>query len=201
MNNAVVLWTGGKDSFLALQIAQEQCLHIVGLATFVPVGNPLFQAHPQTEMEDQAKRLGLKIYFIEVGEPYKESYVDGLNWLKSNLSAEVAITGDIDYVDGCASWIIDCCERVEMDVYRPLWKRDREWIMKQLVSRNIQARISYINDVAIPSEWKGRLIDTQLIEELKEISADAGVDLTGENGEYHTMVVDAPGMAEVKCCH
>jgi diphthine-ammonia ligase len=196
MKNAVVLWTGGKDSCLALHIAQEQNLSIVGLVTFVPVGNPLFRAHPQPEMEQQAKRLGLKVHFLEVREPYKESYIDKLKWVKSELGAATAVTGDIDYVGGCANWIVECCEQAELEVFRPLWQREREWVMEQLLARKIQARISFVSHSAIPPEWNGRLIDSKLLQELRAICKTNGIDLAGENGEYHTMVMAAPGMGE-----
>jgi diphthine-ammonia ligase len=196
MKNAVVLWTGGKDSCLALHIAQEQNYNIVGLVTFVPVGNPLFQAHPQPEMEKQAARLGLHVHFLEVREPYKESYIEQLKWIKTTLNATTAVTGDIDYVGGCSNWIVDCCEKAELEVLRPLWQQDREWVMEQLLTRGIQARISFISHSAIPSDWNGRLIDRQLLSEMKVLCKNCGIDLAGENGEYHTMVTGAPGMAD-----
>lgn len=197
MKNAVVLWTGGKDSCLALHIAQEQGFKIVGLATFVPVGNSEFRAHPQSEMKQQAARLGLKVHFLEVSEPYKESYIEKLKWIKSELNASTAITGDIDYVGGCANWIVDCCEQSDLEIYRPLWQKNREWVMEELLSRQIKARISYISHSAIPQKWNGRVIDQALLQEIKTLSLESGIDLAGENGEYHTMVISAPGMAHI----
>ncbi len=51
MKNAVVLWTGGKDSCLALHLSKYK-YHIKALATFVPAGEGEFRAHPQSEMRD-----------------------------------------------------------------------------------------------------------------------------------------------------
>lgn len=197
MKNAVISWTGGKDSCLALHLAQEQGLKIVGLVTFVPVGNPEFRAHPQTEMVQQAQRLGLKVHFLEVREPYKESYVEQMKWMKAALGASAIVTGDIDYVGGCANWIVDCAERAGLEIARPLWQRDREWVMNELLSRGIQARISYVSHEAIPPSWKDRVIDRAFLAEMREVCRAHGIDLAGENGEYHTMVIAAPGMAAI----
>jgi diphthine-ammonia ligase len=198
MENAVVLWTGGKDSCLALHLVRdnlERHINIVALATFVPPGNVEFRAHPQTEMRNQAKKLGLDIHFIEIHEPYRESYVEALKGMKRDFGASIVITGDIDLVKGHPNWMEECCQGLDIEVHRPLWQRSREWIMEELLARNIQARISFINHPSIPVEWLNRIIDRQFLSELKALSASSGIDLTGENGEYHTMVVAAPAFA------
>src|SRR5580704_9376360 len=100
MQNAVVLWTGGKDSCLALHLARENNLNIVALITFVPPGNAEFEAHPQSRMQKQAKRMALDIHFIEITEPYKFSYIKALKWIEDTFMASVVITGDIDLVEG-----------------------------------------------------------------------------------------------------
>jgi diphthine-ammonia ligase len=192
MKTAVVLWTGGKDSCLALHLASEENFKILALVTFVPEGNTEFQAHPQSKMLRQAERLGLKIHFVEIREPYRPSYVEALKWIKNSMGAATVVTGDIDLVQGQPNWIVDCCGGLGLEVHRPLWKKDRAWIMQELLSRKIQVRISYINHPAIPSTWLNRLIDEGLLKELQSLASSSGIDLAGENGEYHTMVVDGP---------
>lgn len=64
MQNAVVLWTGRKDSCLALHLAQESNLNIVALVTFVPARNVEFVAHPQSRMREQAQGMGINMHFI-----------------------------------------------------------------------------------------------------------------------------------------
>ena len=41
-------------------------------------------------------------------------------------------------------------------------------------------------------EWLGRELDIDCLKSLKALSDEYEIDLCGENGEYHTMVVDAP---------
>ena len=199
---AVELWTGGKDSCLALHLVREQRadVEVVALVTFVPSGGggggatTEFKAHPQTEMRSQAARLGLPLHFVEVAEPYEASYASGLTWVRDALGATVVVTGDIDLVNGMPNWIEARCEGLGVDVERPLWLKPREWVLQQVLARGIKARFTYLAHPALPREWLGRVIDAAVVQELKAISASAGgVDAAGENGEYHTMVVDAPG--------
>jgi uncharacterized protein (TIGR00290 family) len=192
MKKAVVLWTGGKDSCLALHLAREGGFEIFALVTFVPEGGAEFLAHPQAEMREQAEKLGLAIHFLEIGTSYKESYVDGLKWIKESLGAGTVVTGDIDLVDGFPNWIEECCEGTGLAVFRPLWLKSREWVLREVLDLGMKVRISFLNHPALPRRWLNRIIDEPLFLEMKAVSASCGIDLAGENGEYHTMVVDAP---------
>lgn len=188
MQNAVVLWTGGKDSCLALHLAREQQLNILALITFVPPSEIEFRAHPQSEIREQASRAGIDIHFIKIAEPYKKSYVEALKWIRDALGVSVVVTGDIDQVAGFPNWIEQCCVGLEIEVYRPLWQKPREWIMNELLARKIEARITLINHPSLPLEWLNRVIDETLLTEMRAVAASSGIDLAGENGEYHTMV-------------
>lgn len=192
MKNAVVLWTGGKDCCLALHLAREEHFNINALVTFVPATNVEFRAHPQSEIREQARCMGLDIHFVKINEPYKQSYVEALTWVKASLGASIVITGDIDQVGGFPNWIEECSVGLDIEVIRPLWKRPREWIMNEIINRKIQAKITFLNHPSLPREWLHRIIDDQLLKEMKTISSDTEFDLAGENGEYHSMVVSAP---------
>lgn len=58
MSKAIISWTGGKDSCLALYHACQRGLKVVGLVTFVPVVGD-FLAHPLEYIEFQARNLKL----------------------------------------------------------------------------------------------------------------------------------------------
>lgn len=198
MKNAVVLWTGGKDSCLALHLALEKKINILALVTFVPQGNREFRAHPQSEIKFQAGRMGLDVYFKEIKEPYKSSYINALKWIKEDLDASIVISGDIDLVGGLPNWIEECCDGLEIDVFQPLWQKSREWVMGELLAREIKAKITWLNHPLLPREWLNRIIDKKLLTEMKSVSSSIGFDLTGENGEYHTMVISAPAFVSVE---
>ena len=192
MKKAAVLWTGGKDSCLALLLAHEMGYQIVTLATFEPFDAVEFKAHPQSEMRDQAIKLGIDIEFLKVAEPYMDSYIYNLRKLRDEFGISAVVTGDIDLVDGRPNWIVECCKDLSIEVVRPLWKLQRDTIMREIISRGIKARISLINHPLIPQTWLGKIIDEPFLEEMKTLSLTLGLDLAGENGEYHTMVNEMP---------
>jgi len=195
MRKAAVLWTGGKDSCLAMHRAYDKGIAIACLATFVPEDRREFEAHPTTETRRQANAMNLDLHFIPVREPYRDSYIKGLTWLKG-LGITAVITGDINYVEGHPNWIEECCNGLDLEVIRPLWQESRLMLLEELITRGIEARITWINHPSIPLSWKGRIIDIKCLTDLKHLSIKAGIDLCGENGEYHTMVNCAPLFAE-----
>lgn len=130
--------------------------------------------------------------FILIVEPYEKSYEEKLALLRDTTGVEGLISGDIDYVAKLPNWMEERCSKMGIDLIRPLWKNDRNVLMTEILDRQIEAQITWINDPNIPLSWKGRIIDRCLLEELKRITERTGVDLCGENGEYHTMVARAP---------
>ena len=91
---AAVLWTGGKDSFLALCRAREQGEDIACLATFVPESKE-FRAHPLERMRSQAASLGIPIHFLKVTEPFRESYISKLSELRTRYGIGKVLTGEL----------------------------------------------------------------------------------------------------------
>ncbi len=187
-----VLWTGGKDSCLSLHRVHEKGFRIACLATFVPVGEVNFIAHPIDDMKKQAEALGLPLFLMPVSEPYRAGYIAGLNSLKNEFGVTSVVTGDVDLVNGLPNWIVECCTNIAIEVIRPLWNENRQSLMTELLDRKIEAKITLVSHPALSQDWCGRIIDKLLLNELSALTKTAGIDLCGENGEYHTMVLNAP---------
>ena len=189
-STAAVLWTGGKDSSLALHEAREKGMHIRCLVTFVP-RNPVFLAHPLRFMEQQALAAGLPHVRLIVNEPFKLGYVAAIRSLKRD-GIGTLVTGDIAEVAGHSNWIGECVRHVGMRVVRPLWGREREELLQRLLALRFRLVFSCVKMQWLPEDWLGRELDYDAIEELRAIRRRNGLDLCGENGEYHTLVTDAP---------
>jgi diphthine-ammonia ligase len=188
----VVLWTGGKDSCLALFRALESKMHVCALATFVPGADARFKAHPLEMMQRQAKELGVHHELIPVSSPYRPSYEDGLARIRTLFRADAVVTGDIAEVAGFPNWISQCSSSVTLDTIRPLWHEPRRSLLREIVGRKIRAQISWISDPHLPSDWVGRYVNDAFIEDITNVAKTVDIDICGENGEYHTMVWNLP---------
>ena len=188
---ATVLWTGGKDSALALYEAILSGYEIVNLLTFIPDGVD-FLAHPLSFMEAQAQTLGLSHGMIAISEPFKEKYENAISSIKSEFEIDTLITGDISQVDDYPNWIRECSIPSRMKVLTPLWGLDRRAILNRLVSLGFQVIFSGVKSPWLTEDWLGREITKTVIEQLSSLEQETGLDLCGEQGEYHSLVLDGP---------
>jgi len=185
MTKAAVLWTGGKDSALALHLSLN-LYDISSLICFVPADNRQFYAHPQQLMTLQAQKIGIPIEFVPISEPYQQSYRRQIETTR-DAGTEVLITGDISTVGGRPNWIDEVAAGL-VGVEKPLWELDRGAILDTLASNQFEVVCSLAYKKHFQTTITGRYLDLELISQLKQLP----IDSCGEQGEYHTWVLDAP---------
>lgn len=186
-----MLWTGGKDSALALWEAGRDGFDVQCLVTFAPP-QPDFLAHPLAFMKLQAEALGLSHQVLPVREPFEEGYETHLRTMRNEMGIEAVVTGDIAEVNGAPNWIRERSQPVGMEVHTPLWGRDRRILLEQLLSQRFTVRFSCAKKRWLTESWVGRTLNEAAIDELQTIRERNGLDLCGEEGEYHTLVTDGP---------
>lgn len=203
-----ISWTGGKDCNLALLRSwRNSRLNVKYLLTFRPEGKP-FRAHPIPFMQAQALALGLELIFVVIAADtidYMKAYVDGLTKVKEEYGVEVIVTGDMDLVGTMErNWIERCCEQVgNIKCDLPLWHANREECLEELLREGFEIIFSCVKSPFFDGNWVNRVLDRDTLKELKSIvnkgltdeeikSGLKPLDLCGERGEYHTMVVDGP---------
>ncbi len=127
LDAAAVLWTGGKDSTLALHLALEAGYEVRYLVTFGPP-RARFRAHPLEVMRLQAEALGLEHRTVPIRRPYRASYRRALSALKEE-GITTLITGDIDRIGDAPNWVRDRAAPIGLRVFNPLWERSRMGIL------------------------------------------------------------------------
>ena len=191
---AAVSWTGGKDCNLAMLLAwRESSLRVEALVVFRP-RDAVFRAHPLGIMEAQAAALSLPLLQVEIsGEPsFKDSYVAGMRRLQEEHGIEVLVTGDMDLVGSMQrNWIEECGEECGMEAWLPLWKADRGECLRKLLHEGFKVVFSCVKSPHFDGSWIGRQLDEDAVREMMS-KVPAGLDLGGEKGEYHTMVLAGP---------
>jgi len=191
MQNAAMLWTGGKDSSLALLEAGQDGYGVSCLVTFAPP-QPEFLAHPLQFMKLQAQALGLPHYVLPVSAPFEKGYETQLRNLREKMGIDAVVTGDIAEVAGSPNWIRERSRPVEMQVHTPLWGRDRHVLLEQLLSHGFEVLFSCVKKRWLTESWIGRALDERAIADLRIVRERTGLDLCGEEGEYHTLVTNGP---------
>lgn len=62
----------------------------------------------------------------------------------------------------------------------------RRSVVEELLEADFESWIIVVNTTMMPASYVGKRLTKELVEELEA----AGIDACGENGEFHTIVVD-----------
>jgi diphthine-ammonia ligase len=192
MSKVALSWTGGKDSCLALYEAEILGYKADRLVTFVS-RESAFLAHPLNLIGLQAHALGLPHSRLEVAEPFDLGYEAAISALKERHEIGTLVTGDIAEVAGHdPDWMVERARQCGIDLIRPLWHRDRAELLHRLLSIGFRALFTCVKKPWFTDDWLGRELTPRSVRQLVEMSKHMELDICGEQGEYHTMVVDGP---------
>ncbi len=187
--NCFVSWSGGKDSCLALYKAIEQGYTPKKLLTMFSKENDISSAHRLKAeiLNAQANAIGIE---HKVGKAlfndYEEVFVSNLRLFKEQ-NIDYGIFGDID-LEEHKQWEDRVCEKASISAILPLWKRNRKEIVQEFLDLGFKAKIVVVNTTMIDSKFLGQDLSYSLMSEMENY----GIDVCGENGEYHTVVYDGP---------
>lgn len=142
---------------------------------------------PHHILQQQADALELPLVTIASSwEAYEEKYVATLQQLVPAYQLTHAIFGDID-LQAHRDWEEKVCTAAGIAAVLPLWQGHRKDLVQQMLSAGITTMIVSCN-THLGIDFLGRTMDLSLLEELEA----KGVDVCGENGEFHTAVIDCP---------
>lgn len=188
---AFVSWSGGKDSALACYNAMKNSgMRIAYLLNMLSENSTHSRSHHLSvaALRSQAEAMGIPIVQRQATwGGYEEEFKKTLAVFKEE-NVQTGVFGDID-VQEHRDWVERVCSESGLNAILPLWQRSRESLMDEFIACGFKAVIVAVKLECMGSEWLGRQLDTQFLEDMKRLPQ---VDLCGENGEYHTFVYDGP---------
>lgn len=185
--NALCSWSGGKDSCYALIKAKEQGYTPKVLLNVLNEAGKISRSHgiPADILKTQANAAQLPIHLIQSSwQEYEMKFTSALQRLKLSYDLDGAVFGDID-LQAHRDWEEKVCSNAGLQAILPLWQQDREALVMQMLNSGIKTMIVSCNE-KMGESFLGRILDEELIKQLKAIN----VDVCGENGEFHTIVLD-----------
>jgi len=189
--SALVSWSGGKDSCLAMWRARQSGMSIPRLITAMDESGSSSRSHgvPPELIAAQADALGTEIRFYETSwKTYEEKFISVLKEAHRD-GIRHAIFGDIDLVPH-REWEEKVCAQAGLQANLPLWDESRIKLVDEFLSLGFKAIVVCVNGSHLPEDFCGREFDAAFLSDLP-----AGVDACGENGEFHTFVYDGPMFA------
>jgi diphthine-ammonia ligase len=188
----VTSWSGGKDSALAFHRARKAGGVPVALINMLDETGGRSRSHglrPEI-LEAQAAALGVPLRTALASWAGYENAFTALLAGAVVDGAGAAVFGDIDLA-AHRDWEEKVCSVAGLRVSLPLWLEPRRTLVDELLGLGFRALIVAVREDALPARLLGRTLDAALVAEIESLGADA----CGENGEYHTVLVDGPDFA------
>jgi uncharacterized protein (TIGR00290 family) len=190
---AVMNWSGGKDSALALYHSlQSEQWDIQTLLTSVNDEYGRVSMHGvRTElMVAQAERLGIPLRLLRLSgnvsmEVYDAQMQTTLQEL-TQMGITHSIFGDI-FLEDLRLYRETQLQRVNLTGVFPLWQRNTRELVHEFVDLGFRAVLVCVNEKHLSEDFVGRELNLDLLKDLPKT-----VDPCGENGEYHSFVYDGP---------
>ena len=182
-------WSGGKDSCLSLYRTIQNGGKPDLLFTMMIESGEISRSHglPPGLLKTQAESLNIPIVFAAASwESYEDVFIDQLNKIKAQ-GIDHGVFGDIDIMHHL-EWVTRVCEQAGITAQEPLWQEERTALLTEFIDLSFKAMIVSINKKHLTEDFLGQIINFDLIEKMKH----AGIDPSGEQGGYHTLVVDGP---------
>ncbi|WP_027125402.1 ATP-binding domain-containing protein [Gelidibacter mesophilus] len=186
---AVFNWSGGKDSALALlKTLQENELEVVSLLTTINQDTLTSSIHaiPLKFLLKQADSIGISLYSVPLSEgkkTYEEGMAEAIRHFK-NQGVTHFIFGDIFLAD-VKLYRESKLHPLGIEVVEPLWGKTSEEVMHEFLKSGIKTKIIVTQADKLDQSFIGKEIDSAFVKSLP-----VGIDLCGENGEYHTFSYD-----------
>jgi uncharacterized protein (TIGR00290 family) len=207
---AALLWSGGKDSALALHHARKNhpSLQVVNLVTCVSQAYDRVSMHGVRRqlIEDQADALGLPVHFVVIphqddpscpmahstpgttfppNDTYTRTMLEAFMQLKEE-GVEVIVFGDI-FLEDLRAFRDRLLGQVGLEGCYPLWGRDSAELYKEFHALGFQGITVCVDTNRLSEEHCGQFLTPDFRASLPD-----KVDPCGERGEYHSFTFDGP---------
>lgn len=193
MKKAFTSWSGGKDGCYACYLAMKNGMDIRYIMTMSDNKGEwsMFHRFPPAVVQQQADALGVKLQNTQSTlDTYEDDFTRGIAVMKQD-GIECGVFGDID-TDHHRKWVEDICTRSNIEAYLPLWKMDQDEILCDFINQGFVAVITACNENYMGEEWLGRKLDERFLTDIAEMQKTTDITTCGENGEFHTVVIDGP---------
>lgn len=189
-NIDVLFWSGGKDSFLALDHLLEEKKRVVLLTSFGALTNRVsIQNIHIKNISKQAEFLRLPLCLVPLfpNTDYKSSIQEALDLITTQTGARIdrLVFGDL-HLQSIREWRVDTWP--QYPIHTPLFNVSYETLLTNLwrLQKLMDLEITLSSELVMSKETlaAGTSYTEELVQRLKE----SGLDAMLENGEAHTLV-------------
>lgn len=183
------LFSGGKESVYSLLMCRRLGIDVDLLLILHPT---LAQPSPHIAnielLRRSAELIGIEWSEVRLKRGEAErSLVRSLE----KLGVRCLVAGDI-FVEEHRRWYESICSHLYIDLLEPLWGADTSSLLVEYLKAGMRIKVIGIRRGKLPLDFLGTIIGKREVEELIGVHGVMKIDPCGENGEYHTLVLNSP---------
>lgn len=190
---AILSWSGGKDSALALYYVQKNSkIKVKSLLTTLTDKFDRISMHGVRRelVERQAAQLNIPIELVYLpadcsNEGYGSIMARKMRQFKKE-GINTVIFGDI-FLEDIRRYREENLSKVGIEAQFPLWNNSTEKLAIKFIDLGFRGIITCVDSKYLPKEFIGRHFNHDFLSDLPD-----DVDPCGENGEFHSFVYDGP---------
>ena len=189
-SNVIVSWSGGKDSCLACYKAMLEGYNVSCLVNTISREYRRVRFHGIRDglIQTQAEAIGTALVQIETsGDNYERDFKEGVKSLISNEDIYGMVFGDI-HLENSRGWAEKICRELGIRAIEPLYHKRPEEVLLHFIDSGFEAYVTSCQSDLVDKKFIGRRLDKRFLGNISKL----GIDVCGENGEYHTVVTDGP---------
>ncbi len=191
-----ILYSGGKDSTYAAYIAKKRGHELSCLITMMPESSDSYLFHyPNIAWTDlQSKAIGVplvKTKLKTVGESEVSELAKAIKKAKEKHFFEGVVTGGLASVYQ-KERIEAVCNDAGLKTISPSWMMDPEKYMMNIIKSGFEVMIVGVAAEGLDINWLGRIINEDMIDELKKLNRRFEININFEGGEAETYTLDSP---------
>lgn len=175
----------GKDSLFAVLQAERIGLRVRGVISMVTTfGQPSPHIENLGALERAAERMRKRLTIVDLREG-EENLVGALR----GSGADALVAGDV-FVEDHVEWLERVCRAAGMGLVEPLYGRRTGDVLREMLSEGFVVKLIGVDTRLLGEEWLGFTLSEENLEDF--LAGIGNADPLGENGEYHTLVLDCP---------
>jgi uncharacterized protein (TIGR00290 family) len=182
-------WSGGKESCLACYKAIQEGHEVASLLTMVTTSGQYTRSHRLSRklLIAQSQAIGVPLQQKRASwNTYEREFKRAVTVFKREGIAG-GVFGDVS-LDEHREWVQKVCAEKGIVPLLPLWGTEGKDLLFRFIEAGFEAIVVAVRSDIVDEHWLGTKIDGEFVEQIEK----GGVDVCGENGEYHTLVVDGP---------
>ena len=193
IRRVLLSWSSGKDSAWTLYVLQQQPdVEIIGLLTTLNEEADRVAMHAVRHdiLQAQADSIGIPLWPVMIPSPcpnetYEQRMGEAMQRAEQENITHVAF-GDL-FLEDVRDYRIKNFEGSKLEPIFPIWQEPTVQLARQMIDIGLEAIVTCVDPKQLDGSFVGRKFDHQFLDELPD-----NVDPCGENGEFHTCVLNGP---------